>query len=187
MFRFRKHSLKYGWIVISYALLAFALPSAAQDASATAQSQPPPKDPQAKSATQTPDATQDQDTLRKQAQNPVASLISVPIQENFNFNISPNDRTQNVMNIQPVIPARLTDSWNLITRVIAPVIYQPLPPVPGQATQQGVYGLGDLNPTFFFSPSKPSKLIWGVGPAMVLPTATSQYLGQGKWSMGPSV
>ena len=51
----------------------------------------------------------------------------------------------------------------------------------------GEYGLGDMNPTFFLSPGKPGKLIWGVGPAFVIPTATSTILGQGKLSMGPSV
>lgn len=132
-------------------------------------------------------AADNADELRKAAQNPVASLISVPVQENFNFNISPYDRTQNILNIQPVIPARISKNWNLITRVITPVIYQPIPPSEGQVTPQGVYGLGDLNPTFFLSPAKPGKVIWGVGPAIVLPTATSVYLGQGKWSMGPSV
>jgi hypothetical protein len=57
----------------------------------------------------------------------VASLISVPVQENFNFNISPDDRTQNVLNIQPVIPVRIGKDWNLITRAITPIVYQPLP------------------------------------------------------------
>jgi hypothetical protein len=133
------------------------------------------------------DTTENADALRKAAQNPVASLISVPIQNNNNFNISPGDRTQDVLNIQPVIPVRLTDSWNLIARIITPIVYQPLPPVDTQPTSQGAYGFGDLNPTFFFSPSKPSKIIWGVGPAIVLPTATNKFLGQGKWSMGPGL
>jgi hypothetical protein len=136
---------------------------------------------------ETPAAATNADALRKAAQNPVASLISVPVQDNFNFNISPADRTQGVLNIQPVIPARISENWNLITRVITPIIYQPIPPAPGQVIPQGVHGLGDINPTFFLSPAKPSKVIWGVGPALVLPTATSVYLGQGKWSMGPSV
>ena len=67
------------------------------------------------------------DKLRKAAQNPVASLISVPIQENWNFNIGPADRTQNVMNIQPVIPMNAGKNWNLIIRWIAPVVFQPFP------------------------------------------------------------
>jgi hypothetical protein len=106
------------------------------------------------------------------------------------FNIGPGDRTQNVVNIQPVIPFSVSENWNLITRWITPIVYQPLPvpQPPGSPNQQtGVYGLGDLNPSFFLSPKK-SKVIWGIGPTLVLPTATNTtYLGQGKFSLGPSV
>ena len=76
---------------------------------------------------ETPSAAVNTDALRNAAQNPVASLISVPIQENFNFNIGPADRTQNVLNIQPVIPLSVSKNWNLIVRWITPVIYQPVP------------------------------------------------------------
>jgi hypothetical protein len=87
-------------------------------------------------------------TLQKETQNPVASLISVPIQNNNNFNVGPYNRTQDVLNIQPVIPIKLNDHWNLITRVIQPIIWQP---DPSQNTGGGS-GLGDTNPTFFLSP-----------------------------------
>jgi hypothetical protein len=141
---------------------------------------------------ETPAAASNADELRKEAQNPIASLISVPFQENLNFGIGPADRTQNVLNIQPVIPISLSKGWNLVTRWITPVIYQPLPiqQASGPPVQQtGVYGLGDLNPSFFLSPKKKFHgLIWGIGPTFVLPTATNTaYLGQGKLSMGPSV
>src|SRR5271154_5481514 len=139
----------------------------------------------------TPAAATNSDALRNAAQNPIASLISVPIQDNFNFNNSPGDRTQNVLNIQPVIPLKVSKDWNLIVRWIVPIIYQPIgvpQPSGPQLQSTGVYGLGDMNPTFFLSPSKPHKIIWGVGPTVVLPTATNTtYLGQGKLSMGPSV
>lgn len=139
---------------------------------------------------QTPAAATNSDELRKAAQNPVASLISVPIQDNFNFGIGPADRTQNVLNIQPVIPITVGQNWNLIVRWITPIVYQPLPvpQVSGPPNQStGVYGLGDMNPTFFLSPKK-SKFIWGIGPTFVFPTATNTtYLGQGKFSLGPSV
>ncbi|MGB7436326.1 MAG: hypothetical protein WBR26_02470 [Candidatus Acidiferrum sp.] len=138
----------------------------------------------------TPAAAVNTDALRNAAQNPVASLISVPLQDNFNFGIGPADRTQNVLNIQPVIPMSVSKDWNLIVRWITPVIYQPLPvaQLPGTPLQStGVYGLGDMNPSFFLVPKK-SKIIWGVGPTVVLPTATNTtYLGQGKLSVGPSV
>jgi hypothetical protein len=139
---------------------------------------------------ETPAAATNSEELRNAAQNPVASLISVPFQDNWNFNIGPANRIQNVLNIQPVIPLKVSQDWNLIVRWITPVVYQPIPvqpPTPAVQTT-GVYGLGDMNPSFFLSPAKPGKLIWGVGPTFVLPTATNTtYLGQGKLSMGPSV
>jgi hypothetical protein len=143
--------------------------------------------------------------LQKATQNPVASLISVPVQNNSNFGIGPFDRTQNVLNIQPVIPIHVSENWNLIIRWIVPVIWQPAPGtanlevlgieentpayLAAQDVQKsaGVFGFGDMTPTFFFSPAKPHKLIWGVGPVLVLPTATNEVLGQGKLSMGPSI
>ena len=120
--------------------------------------------------------------LQKATQNPVASLISVPLQNNTNFGIGPYNRTQDVLNIQPVIPVSLTQNWNLITRVIQPIVWQPYP----TETTGGEYGFGDMNPTFFLAPSKPKKIIWGVGPAFVIPIATNSILGQGKFSLGPS-
>jgi hypothetical protein len=81
-----------------------------------------------------------------------------------------------------VIPIKLTEEWNLITRTILPIINQPSP-APGVSSN---FGLGDLNPTFFLSPGKPGALIWGVGPTVTLPTATDTALGSGKWSMGPA-
>jgi hypothetical protein len=143
--------------------------------------------------------------LQKAVQNRVASLISVPVQNNSNFGIGPFDRTQNVLNIQPAIPIRASENWNLIIRWIMPVICQPAPGttnlevfgieentpayLAAQAVQEsaGVFGFGDMMPSFFFSPAKPGKLIWGAGPVFVLPTATSKVLGQGKLSMGPSL
>jgi hypothetical protein len=125
------------------------------------------------------------EALQKATQNPVASLISVPIQNNNNFSISPGDRTQDVLNLQPVVPIGISKDWNLIVRWIVPIVYQPLP-IPPAAPQTGVYGFGDMVPTFFLSPKKPGKLIWGLGPVFQLPTATSTFLGQGKLGIGPS-
>src|ERR1035438_4250965 len=82
--------------------------------------------------------------LAKAAQNPVADMISFPLQNNTNFNIGPYSRDQDVLNIQPVIPLHLTQKWNLITRTILPIIWQP---DASQPTGQGWYGLGDLNPS----------------------------------------
>lgn len=134
----------------------------------------------------TPAPAGDADALRKASQNPVASLISVPIQYNMNFGQfgGPDDRIQSVTNLQPVIPFQLGRNWNLVARIIQPIVYQPDVSSP---KHEGWFGLGDMNPTFFFVPAKPGKVIWGVGPAFVIPTATNQQLGQGKFSMGPSI
>jgi hypothetical protein len=122
------------------------------------------------------------DKLREAAQNPVANLISVPFQNNTNFGYGPYSRTQNVLNIQPVIPFKLTPEWNLITRWVTPVLWQPrLSPVLGGET-----GLGNIQPSFFLSPAEPGKIIWGVGPVLWLPTATDKTLGVNKWGGGPS-
>jgi hypothetical protein len=120
--------------------------------------------------------------LAKKTQNPVADLISVPFQNNLNFNTGPEKRSVWDLNIQPVIPIHLTDDWNLITRTIVPIINQP-PLAPGidQAT-----GLGDINPSFFLSPSGSKEFIWGIGPTFTFPTASNRLLGMGKWSMGPA-
>ncbi|HWB85997.1 MAG TPA: hypothetical protein VG675_17775 [Bryobacteraceae bacterium] len=120
--------------------------------------------------------------LQKQVQNPVSSLISVPFQNNINFPIGPYSRVQDVLNIQPVVPLTLTRDWNLITRWITPVVYQP----DVYAGDGGANGLGDLNPSSFLSPANPGKVIWGFGPTFLLPTATYKTLGQGKWGAGPT-
>lgn len=122
------------------------------------------------------------EALAKAAQNPVANMISVPFQNNFNFNVGPNNVTQYILNVQPVIPVSLNDDWNLITRTIMPIINQ-ASAAPGAPN---AFGLGDINPTFFFSPAKSEKLIWGVGPTITLPTATDSLLGNQKWSAGPA-
>jgi len=124
-----------------------------------------------------------EEDLAKAAQNPVASMISLPFQNNTNFGIGPDDATQNVLNIQPVWPLSLSDNWNLITRTIVPVISQP-GFAPGESRTNG---LGDVSFTGFISPKNSGKWIWGVGGALVLPTATDDVLGNDKWSAGPSV
>ena len=189
---FRWQSL--AWIIL-ISILSFAtVPALAQDSSSTTQEGSAPPEATAGGA----------HDLQKATQNPVSSLISVPVQNNSNFDIGPFNRTQNVLNIQPVIPVKASEKWTLIIRWIAPIIWQPAPGTANleslgieentpafllaQNAQKsaGVFGFGDMNPTFFLSPAKPGKLIWGVGPAFMLPTATSRFLGQGKLSVGPS-
>jgi len=123
------------------------------------------------------------DELARSAQNPVASMISVPFQNNTNFNFGPLEKTQNVLNIQPVIPFALNEDWNLITRTILPVVSQPA----FTPMQDRKFGLGDTVFSAFLSPRDSGQLIWGVGPALLLPTSTDDRLGAGEWGAGPSV
>ena len=124
----------------------------------------------------------EQAKLAKAAQNPVASMISLPFQNNTNLNIGPNDETQNILNIQPVWPFALNDDFNVITRTIVPVTSNP-----DVLTGEGrVGGIGDTVFTAFISPSAASDVTWGVGPMILLPTATDDALGQDTWGAGIS-
>lgn len=120
--------------------------------------------------------------LAKKTQNPVADLISVPFQNNFDFGVGPEERTVWNLNIQPVIPFHLTERWNLVTRTILPVNHVPQLAPRGES----VSGIGDLNPSFFLSPADAKTFVWGVGPTMTFPTASDRQLGKGNWSMGPA-
>jgi hypothetical protein len=120
--------------------------------------------------------------LEKDVQNPVASLTIVPFQNSSNFDAGPFNRTQNLLQIQPVIPVNISSNWKVIARIVQPVTWQPYT----NQNTGGEYGFGDMAPDFFFSPRHPGKLMWGIGPAFVIPTATNNVLGQGKLSMGPS-
>jgi len=120
--------------------------------------------------------------LAKLAQNPVGNLISVPFQNNTNFNVGPYSGTQNVLNIQPVIPVEINKEWNIITRTVVPVISQPqLSP-----TTDRTNGIGDTVLSAFLSPAQPHGVIWGVGPVVQIPTNT-QGLGNKNWGLGASV
>lgn len=125
-------------------------------------------------------SAQDSQDLAKASQNPVGDLISLPFQNNMNFDVGPDDRVQNIMNIQPVYPVALNEDWNLITRTILPVISQP---APGDDRTDGI---GDLNFTGFISPRAPGEWIWGLGPVLAFPTASDDVLGTEKYSAGLS-
>src|SRR5580698_2878730 len=121
--------------------------------------------------------------LAKKLSNPVANIISVPFQGNYDCCFGSNhDSGRFTLNIQPVIPFTLNDNWTLITRTIVPVIDQQASPGVGSAA-----GLGDITQSFFFSPRPgPSGIIWGAGPALLYPTGTAQ-LGSAKWGAGPTI
>lgn len=126
--------------------------------------------------------------LQKSLQNPIGSLISVPIETTFDFGAPDGEAT--FIQLQPVYPFRVGD-WNLVNRTIIPLIDAPGPikgnpgnPSPSQGS--GAFGLGDILHSMFLSPAKPGEYIWGIGPAFNLPTATDSILGSGKWSAGPT-
>ena len=122
--------------------------------------------------------------LAKKLQNPVANLISVPIQNNWDFGIGSANAMRYTANIQPVIPITLSDDWNLITRTILPVIYAESPVKGGRDAG----GLGDTVQSFFLSPKNPvGGWILGGGPVFLWPTATDSLLGSGKFGAGPTV
>jgi len=118
--------------------------------------------------------------LAKASQNPVASLISVPFENNFNGDYGSDNSKQNVLNVKPVIPVQIGENWNLINRTIIPFISQP--GTPGGPNRQN--GLGDTTYQAFISPSKPGNWIWGLGPQVQVPTHTDEVLGNEHWGAG---
>jgi hypothetical protein len=121
--------------------------------------------------------------LAKLAQNPVGNLISLPFQNNSNLNYGPLKKTQNILNIQPVIPIEVDPEWNIITRTIVPVISQPAL-VDGDSRTNGI---GPTDFSAFLSPADPKGgLIWGAGPIVQIPTTSSSKLGSYRWGLGPT-
>lgn len=129
-------------------------------------------------------ASDNDNELAKKLNNPVADLISVPFQFNFDKGFGPNDAGKFTLNIQPVIPVSISEDWNIIFRTIVPVVYQEAP-APGMSDK---FGLSDTTASQFFSPKEPGPwgLIWGVGPVEYIPTATDSQLGQGQLGLGPT-
>ncbi len=123
--------------------------------------------------------------LAQELTNPLAKMITIPIQMNFDNDIGQEDKGSKITtNIQPVIPFEFNDDWNLLTRTIVPIVSQD-DVFPGSGSQ---FGLGDSTLTLFMSPKKSTNggLLWGVGPVFLLPTATDSKLGTKKWGIGPS-
>lgn len=133
-------------------------------------------------AQQAPEKGGDAQALADKLANPVAAMISVPLQNNLNYGIGPHNGSKYTINIQPVIPIKLSDKLNLITRTILPVVDQR--DITGENTHQ--FGLSDATLTAFFAPAS-KGLIWGAGPAFLVPTATDKLLGTEKFGVGPSL
>jgi hypothetical protein len=122
------------------------------------------------------------EALAKASQNPVGDIISIPFQNNTNFGYGPgNGQTQNILNIQPVLPFHLGEDWNLITRTIFPLVWQPS--FTGGGT---TFGMAGVSFTAFLSPAKPGELIWGVGPVLTFPATSAAVGSTNTWGIGPS-
>ncbi len=158
---------------MSRILLAIALWAAVMVGPSGAFAQSAPADDSGKSASD----------IAKQLQNPIGNLISVPFQNNTNFNAGPHNGVQNILNIQPVVPFHINPDWNIIARAILPVVWNPsLSPAPSTPL-----GLGPTTFSTFLSPSKLSNgWLWGVGPVMQIPTVTGPGLGSNVWGGGPT-
>lgn len=119
--------------------------------------------------------------LAKQLANPIASLISVPFQENIDFSVGPDEGWKSTMNFQPVVPVGISTNWNVVIRTILPVVYQH-----DVVTDSSQYGLGDTVQSFFVGPNY-GRILWAVGPVFLYPTATNPRLGAKKWAAGPTI
>lgn len=137
--------------------------------------------PEIDDATTQAQPTEEAHDLAKKLSNPVASLISVPFQSNFDFGMGGGSGWRYTLNFQPVVPVALNSKWNLISRTILPIIHQHN--VAGAGDQSG---LGDITQSFFFSPRESKRFIWAVGPVVLIPTATDDLLGTKKLGLGPT-
>src|SRR5262249_37854026 len=129
-----------------------------------------------------PETDDGREKLAKDAQNPIADLISVPFQNNTNFNVGPFHRAQNILNIQPVVPLHLGNDWIVISRTIVPLTSQPDP-----VFDNNTFGIGDTAQSLLFSPkdSGIKDFSWALGPITTVPTASDLILGTGKVLLGP--
>jgi hypothetical protein len=123
-----------------------------------------------------------EENLAKITTNPIANMITVPFQFNFNFDMGDYHRYGTVINLQPVIPYRLSKKWNVVNRIILPIMQKP-----DNATSGSTYGVGNMNMSMFLTPAHIGKLIYGFGPALNIPTASAPELGGDGFGVGPSI
>jgi hypothetical protein len=127
-------------------------------------------------------AADDTAELAKKLSNPISDLVSVPFQFNWYQHVGPLELSTFILNVQPVIPLKLSDDWNLILRIIVPFIGQP-PLFNGDVS---TFGVGDMTTSFFFSPVSTSGFTWGVGPVFETPSSYQPTIGSGHYSIGPT-
>jgi hypothetical protein len=160
----RRIALIAGVLALSFLSVGAVVQSAAPD---------PPSD-----AGSAYDAT----ALAKKLQNPIGDLYSFPFQNNTNFDYGPHKGTQDILNVQPVIPIHVNDDWNVITRTILPLIWQPSLPA-----QTVPFGTGPTTFSAFLSPKNPSNgWLWAIGPVFQIPTISDKSLGSNVWGGGPT-
>ncbi len=141
----------------------------------------PPPDVRLHAGTGPAAAGQSATELAKKLQNPIGDLYSIPFQSNTNLRVGPNRGTQEILNIQPVIPIHLNADWNIITRTILPLVWNPSL----QPARSVPFGTGNTVFSAFLSPSQPTNgWLWGVGPVVQLPTASDPSLGSSVWGGG---
>lgn len=123
--------------------------------------------------------------IAKKLQNPVGDLISVPFTNYTNFNVGPNKGTQDILQMQPVVPIHVSEDWNVITRTVLPFVWSPSSQPAASAPP---FGVAPTSFTAFLSPKNPvNGWIWGVGPVTQLPTISNKALGSNVWGLGPSL
>ena len=116
--------------------------------------------------------------LAKSVHNPFEDFVKVPIQATTAFNLGNHHDAGEAVNVEPLIPVRLTAQWDLLVRPSLTVAYLPTP--------SSQFGLTDVQTSFFLTPESASEWIWGIGPILQAPTASSTDLGSGKWAAGPT-
>jgi hypothetical protein len=127
----------------------------------------------------------------KESQNPVGNIAVIPFQNNWNYGDGPYERTQYMLNVEPVVPFELSPKLNLISRSIIPLVNQPSPLSPVACAGPGgcpwTFGISNVQEQLYLAPRvKPGGLIWGAGPLFDLPTAYPNGLGSSKTSVGPT-